>query len=47
MTTENRLSSYLSTLAVCKRDEPIAHRTGATAAGDLIADTVYAALGAA
>lgn len=35
--TENRLSSYLSTLEVCKRDEPIAHRTGATAAGDLIA----------
>ena len=34
---ENRLSSYLSTLEVCKRDEPIAHRTGATAAGDLIA----------
>lgn len=34
---ENRLASYASTLAVCKRDEPIAHRTGATAAGDLIA----------
>lgn len=34
---ENRLASYASTLTVCKRDEPIAHRTGATAAGDLIA----------
>jgi hypothetical protein len=34
---ENRLSSYLSTLEVCKRDDVILHRTGATAAGDLIA----------
>jgi hypothetical protein len=34
---ENRLASYASTLTICKRDEPIAHRTGATAAGDLIA----------
>lgn len=34
---ENRLSSYLSTLEVVKRDPVILHRTGATAAGDLIA----------
>ena len=40
MTTENRLASYTSTLEVCKRDESIAHRTGATAAGDLIAALV-------
>lgn len=34
---ENRLSSYLSTLEVVKRDPVILHRTGATAAGDLLA----------
>lgn len=34
---ENRLSSYLATLEVVKRDDVILHRTGATAAGDLIA----------
>lgn len=34
---ENRLSSYLSTLEVVKRDDVVLHRTGATAAGDLIA----------
>lgn len=44
MTPENRLSSYLSTLEVCKRDDVVLHRTGATAAGDLIAaPTVTAA----
>ena len=44
MTTENRLSSFQNTRAVVERDPVILHRTGATAAGDLIAaPTVTAA----
>lgn len=44
MPTPNRLAAYRTVLEVVERDEPIAHRTGATAAGDLIAaPTVTAA----
>jgi len=44
MPDTNRLAAYRTVLTVVERDDPILHRTGATAAGDLIAaPTVTAA----